>query len=290
MKILFVSRGAPPKSDVDYQNDCLLIGLKELFGSDVIDCDKQSFIYTSYDAEAAKRLYGMGMTVSRALPDLEVDRTDIHAKIKSQYFDLIVYGSIWRCWTYVKETLEYYPRNKVIVVDGEDGSAIHPIYRYKLPYFKREHTLTAEDVIPISFAMPMSKINFNINKIKNFSYITPLDKSTYTHKDEESYYKDYNEARFGITAKKGGWDCMRHYEIMGNGCLPYFINIEQCPVNVMNQFPKQMCSDINRAVLEIGPESAYNRFIECMRLHFMTYNTTTALAKYFCDILAKDKL
>jgi hypothetical protein len=29
--------------------------------------------------------------------------------------------------------------------------------------------------------------------------------------------------------KKGGWDCLRHYEIIGNGCMPYFENIEKCP-------------------------------------------------------------
>ena len=90
MKILYLTKG----DHVDYQNDAVLIGLKELFGADVVDYNKQEHNYTTYDAEKASKLYGMGMTVTRVLPDLEVDRTDITSKIKNKYFDYIVYGSI----------------------------------------------------------------------------------------------------------------------------------------------------------------------------------------------------
>ena len=37
MKILYLTKG----DHVDYQNDALLIGLKELFGADVLDLNKQ---------------------------------------------------------------------------------------------------------------------------------------------------------------------------------------------------------------------------------------------------------
>ena len=68
MKILYLT-----KSDhVDYQNDCTLIGLKELFGSDVVDYNKQHHNYDTYDIESAKKLYGKGMSVTRILPDLQL--------------------------------------------------------------------------------------------------------------------------------------------------------------------------------------------------------------------------
>ena len=68
MRILYITRG----DHVDYQNDCLLIGLKELFGSDVVDVNKQHHNYDSFPAEYANRMYGRGFTLTRVLPDLIV--------------------------------------------------------------------------------------------------------------------------------------------------------------------------------------------------------------------------
>lgn len=87
MKVLYLSKG----DHVDYQDDCLFIGLRELFGEEVVDYNKRSHNYVSYPEQEAKKLYGMGMTVTRVLPELEVDRTDITSKIKNKYFDYIVY-------------------------------------------------------------------------------------------------------------------------------------------------------------------------------------------------------
>ena len=36
---------------------------------------------------------------------------------------------------------------------------------------------------------------------------------------------------------KGGWDCLRHYEIILCRCLPYFENIEKKPSLVMQEYP-----------------------------------------------------
>jgi hypothetical protein len=78
------------------------------------------------------------MTVTRVLPDLEVDRTDITSKIKNRYFDFIVYGSIWRCDDYIQKILQYYPKNQVIAVDGEDETNIHKNFDLGILYFKRK--------------------------------------------------------------------------------------------------------------------------------------------------------
>jgi hypothetical protein len=40
--------------------------------------------------------------------------------------------------------------------------------------------------------------------------------------------------------KKAGWDCMRHYEILGNNCIPYFIDLEDCPKNTLTNLPKEL--------------------------------------------------
>ena len=281
MKILYISKG----DHVDYQDDCLCIGLKELFGADVVDINKREHIYTSYPDEAAKNLYGMGMTVSRVLPELEVDRTNIGDKIKSKYFDLIVYGSIWRSSAELQRVLEYYPKNKVIAVDGEDVTDIHPVYNTGITYFKRELKYSKPNLHPIAFAAPTNRINHNTKKVKDFSFITPLDKSTYIYRNEKDYYKDYNEARLGVTLKKAGWDCLRHYEILMNGCIPYFIGIELCPELTMFNFPKELCKQVIFDLKKLKHSEVYEKYIDDFTAHFYGNNTTTALAKYFINTI-----
>ena len=47
--------------------------------------------------------------------------------------------------------------------------------------------------------------------------------------DEAEYYADLQSARFGVTTKRAGWDCMRHYELAANGCVPCFRNLAAKP-------------------------------------------------------------
>ena len=65
-----------------------------------------------------------------------------------------------------------------------------------------------------------------------------------TIKTEEEYYKEYASSVAAYTYKKGGWDCMRHYEILMNGCIPLFYGIESCPKNTLTTLPKKLLSDI----------------------------------------------
>ena len=280
MKILFLTKG----DHVDYQNDCLLIGLREMLGADVIDYNKQLHNYTNYDPAAALKLYGKGMTVTRVLPDIEIDRTDITSKIKNRYFDYIVYGHIWRFNGYLNEILSIYPKNRVIAVDGEDETVIHNSYG-KLLYFKREIVGGAHPgLFPISFAMPTTKINFNNLKTQDMAYITPEDRSTYIYNNEKDYYADYGRSRFGTTFKKAGWDCMRHYEILGNGCIPYFPDIERCPPETMTWFPKRLCASIIEQIKDKKPmDKIYDEYAELFRNYTINQLTTIKLAQKFIE-------
>lgn len=280
MKILYVSKG----DHVDYQDDCLCIGLKELFGADVIDVNKRSHIYTSYSNEAAKNLYGMGMTVSRVLPDLEVDRTDIGSKIKHRYFDLVVYGSIWRCNSDIQKVLEYYPKHKIAVVDGEDETNIHQIFNLNIPYFKRELVFKHDRLFPISFALPTSKVNFDGIKEREIAICDPRDRLTYIYKNEKDYYNGYRESKYAFTMKKAGWDCLRHYEILGNGCLPIFLDIDKCPNLTMNNFPKTLALEVLDEYTK-NKLPNYNEYAPRFKDHFMLNMTTEAIAKNFINTL-----
>lgn len=283
MKILHIANG----DYMDYQNDCVLIGFKELYGSDVVDMNKHQHIYTTYCAASCKNLYGMGMSISRAVPDLEVDREDIDKKIENKYFDLVVFGSIWRCSNYLDKVISCYPSNNIIIIDGEDHHLIHDVFAKKLKYFKRELIYHHDNLNPISFALPTAKITHNkCNKSRDYAICDPRDIKTYIYKTESEYYNGYQESRFGITMKKAGWDCMRHYEIMGNGCLPYFLDIEKCPSTVLTRFPKEKCIEVKKRLdNKESPDAVYEDNWEYFNAHIRENNSTSALAQYLMDSL-----
>jgi hypothetical protein len=53
--------------------------------------------------------------------------------------------------------------------------------------------------------------------------------TTYAFNNEAAYYADLRSARFGITVKRAGWDCLRHYEQAANGCVPCFRDLDGKP-------------------------------------------------------------
>ena len=89
----------------------------------------------------------------------------------------------------------------------------------------------------ISFSIPEIKIQTTWNeKTKLFAkHIVDQEVSrhvkesvtSYAFKNENDYYEDLRKSKFGITTKRGGWDCLRHYEIAANGAVICFKNLDQ---------------------------------------------------------------
>jgi len=285
LKILYISKG----DHLDYQDDCLSIGLKELLGENVIDVNKRHHIYMSYPASEISRLYGKGMTVTRIVDDHSIDRTDIKKKITSKLYDFIVYGSISRCQDYLPEVLQTYPKSKIFVVDGEDHDQIYKeIYDLNTIYLKRELKNLIPRVYPISFAIPTIKMQKLTQKKREFSISDPRDKASYIYNNEDSYYGGYSDSMIAITTKKAGWDCMRHYEIAANNCLPIFLDVNKCPNLTMHSYNKKKCSDINLdyykgMIVNDLFDKHYYSFID----HFKKFNTTIALASYVINLYYK---
>jgi hypothetical protein len=53
--------------------------------------------------------------------------------------------------------------------------------------------------------------------------------TSYAFDDEAAYYADLQTSRFGVTVKRAGWDCLRHYEQAANGCVPCFRDLDRKP-------------------------------------------------------------
>jgi hypothetical protein len=101
--------------------------------------------------------------------------------------------------------------------------------------------------LPITFSIPEEKIVKSFpKKTKLLSNLIPGDLKTYIYHTEKEYYDEYQSSYFAMTTKKAGWDCMRHYEIIANGCLPYFPEIEMCPLFTMVILPKHLIIESNK--------------------------------------------
>lgn len=260
MKILFVSKGDLP----DLQCDTVFHGARSLFGNDFVDVNRAWYMYKrDKDLYWSERVpnggnsYGLGFYLNGNLPDdNDVDRSDILSKIKNKYFDLVIYGSCTRCLDYVREVLEVYPKDRIFFIDGEDDQTIRSQFSDMGHLFKRELAiLKTESLHPIQFGAPKEKIVGNVpNKVKDYGTVIPGDLSTYVFKDEFTYYKDYQDSYFGVTMKKGGWDCGRHYEILMNGCVPFFVDIDGCPENTMTKFPKATISEVCNVLRQENPQ------------------------------------
>lgn len=143
-------------------------------------------------------------------------------------------------------------------------------------------------VYPISYSIPDEMIVRGIPEKKILiSPMIPGNRSTYLFKagQQSQYYDHYQKCWFAYTRRKGGWDCLRHYEIMGNGCIPLFEGLGGCPLDTMTTLPKLI---LFRAwwLYQHWDESTtiineYNDLCGKMIEHVSQYNSTTSTARYF---------
>ena len=239
--------------------------------------------------------------------------------IESKFFDAIIYGHIHRCQDLWDIVVDNYPRERIICIDGEDWSMqFLPFLEKKkkkkknigrligrgkgceidlannlkrkqilnecIPksiFFKRELDVSLlPDVHPISFAIPACKIVDEVqSKTRRLAFIRPGELDTYIYKTESDYYKGYQESKWGLTFKKGGWDCLRHYEILANGCVPYFPDLSDCPNSIMTNFPKQIISYTNLMFENNIDGWEYNYYVNMLLDYTRENLTTVKLAK-----------
>jgi len=271
MKVLYISEGAVH----EYMNDMLFHGLHRLLGSDVVDVNHMEFMFQG-------TIHG-GYTLWGLLPNLEVDRTDILSKIRNRYFDLVIYGMVHLWREFLNEVETAYPPSRIFFIDGCDDYSIAPVQKGSGLYFKREIPDAPEyaDMFPIQFCVPREKIVSSIpDKIRLMAPLDPSDRSTYGYVTEESYREMYAVSRFGKTIRKGGWDCLRHCEIMMMGCLPYFLGLEACPARTLEYLPKVELL-LARQIYDTWPamESRWEQVMLIMMNLLRKNLTTEAVAK-----------
>jgi hypothetical protein len=237
MKILFVTNASGP----DYMSDMVFHGGKTTEGIEMYESTKLSYMYD--DLTNKNNLYGQGFTIYGKINSslfLEMP-SDVSELIQNKFFDKIIYGSIWRCDDYFNIVSKSYSKEDIIIIDGEDEmDRINYNYLGGGLYFKREYYNKINGVYPINFGVPSELVIDKIgDKKKLISDIIPNSNKNYSFSDEKDYYIEYSNSWYAHTKKKAGWDCLRHYEIMMNGCIPLFEDLENCPINTLVNLPKK---------------------------------------------------
>jgi hypothetical protein len=104
--------------------------------------------------------------------------------------------------------------------------------------------------------------------------------------EEAEYYADLQAARFGVTTKRAGWDCMRHYELAANGCVPCFRNLAAKPATCAphglhegNCVPYADADDLFAKIARID-NAEYER-LQAGALQWARENTTRSRALQF---------
>ena len=217
-------------------------------------------------------LYGRGYTVYRKIPVEQrtritiVDSSFIQNGIRARLFGRIIWTSIWRCSDYLNMALDCgYDRGALVVVDGEDGtdlfqldeSCVRAPLTQVVRYYKRE--LTAEKAQigaqPISFKFPsIHPVLSSPFKPKSriLAGCDPRFPASYIYNSEQGYYENYQESLFAFTTQKSGWDCLRHYEILANNCIPVFPDILNMPTNTMVEWSRELQQRANLLWIHIS--------------------------------------
>ena len=234
----------------------------------------------------------------------------IEDRIKNKYYDKIIYGTAWSSLPLLDEICSVYDKNDIIFLDGtdeefywyprdKDGNETEVrcnVYSIRNTtqglitnigkVFKREIPIDfKEDVHPISMGFPEELIVDEVpNKTQewcpltgtNFPEFMKVSDKRYGFGEQDLYYEEIQRSSNAWTMKKAGWDCMRHYEIIGNGTIPHFYRLQDCPPKTLQNFPKELIIKCNKQ----KPKDSYNDVVLEL-LDYMRNNLTTKkLAEY----------
>jgi hypothetical protein len=142
-------------------------------------------------------------------------------------------------------------------------------------------------VFSLSYGIPDELIVTEVPKKRRFmAPYLPGSQYTFRAGQEAEYYKMYRDSMFAMTQKKGGWDCLRHYEILANGCMPMFLGLEQCPTATLYGFPKDL---VMGAVDRMGvwDEEGYEEYMGRVLTHVRSYASCSALAIRFLRVMGE---
>ena len=315
MKILFITT-KNKRFQSDFLEMTLLHGLRAILGDDVVDYPRKKIMYHDFSESKKEDLHGRGFTL------LTRPIKDISKREEFTEFDFILYGSGHAygedCFI---EEYDKFARYGSWVIDGHDlyGKA-KKMKRYKGEdvvanqyefSFKRELIFEEKNVYPTGFGIPEEAIrDINLNKKtklfqKTYPKFALFEKPTdlggskehHVFTNERDYYEDIASSWFGLTSKKGGWDTLRHYEIIAGGALLLFRDYDKKPKMCSPQgLPcysysnkRELSTIMNKLIVNNKPSEDYMNMMHLQRKWLIEEGTTIARAKNLLNILKNYK-
>lgn len=298
MKILYITT-VNPRIQGDFQEVMILQGLRSIIGGSCVDYPRKKVMYGDYSETSKNELHGSGFTLyTKSLPEIANDLRSLDS------IDFILYGV-----TDSYGITDYPEINRLCkniwYIDGHDHSNVT-----KKPCFKRELFIQESDVYATGFGIPyyqIRSIDLN-NKTQLVQKTAPYhslfqpatDLGTRFHhifSEEEDYFDDMSKSWFGLTSKKGGWDSLRHYEIMASGALLLFRDYDKKPELCSPQnlpcFSYSTKEELNelmsRLVVEGKPTDEYISMLLKQRDWLLKYGTTESRAIHILQTLIQNK-
>jgi len=188
----------------------------------------------------------------------------------------------------------FYPTQHLHKIEGNDVfEHVKPMEHADVYSLSAVSDLKLKHVYPLSYAIPDDYIIRSMPiKKQLFADLIPGDRNTYcfSYQDEELYKQMYRESFFARTSKKGGWDCLRHYEIIANGCIPLFDKLDECPSGTMITFPKELIIEANQVLLPwkytVEHYALYYQYLSRL-MNAVQKCSTSACIQMFFDCLKK---
>jgi hypothetical protein len=252
----------------DYLADGLLHGLRQLPGLDVVDYPRKECMYEGgrkckVAPEFGVRGGGFSLYGLLTEPEGGIDRSFIWQRLAAGWFNAVLVSNVWRQWGSLLQWHELLATQPLLLLDGDDDQRLYPrsgtrvrqfgigtglsnlLQQPTTHIFKRELTNRSRkwglrlNIHPLAFSIPESLIlsQLPIKSLLFPSHIVDRDLSAklgasanYVFVDEQSYRSDLASSRFGITTRRAGWDCLRHYEIAAAGAVICFRDLDKKPV------------------------------------------------------------
>ena len=317
VRILFITTDennnlhAVDRAQGDYFENLALIGLRELLGDNCVDYPRKKILYGDFSSVPKSSLHGQGFSLyHKPIKDISDE-----ARLASE-FDIMLYGTVMS-WN-MKPLPELEAKCKsIFYIDGNDLYGVAQNNKYihyngeilignqMTPSFKGQIIAEDPDVYPIGTSIPESRIlsidlsqKYQLfqNSYPRYAFFeTPdeVNRKHHIYNNEEEYYSDLSRSWFGLTCKRGGWDAMRHCEIIAAGTLllyrDYHLKPPYCaPVNlptISYSSKSDLIEIMDRLVVNNKPTTEYVDLLLAQRSWLTQTATTLARANYMLKIL-----
>ena len=140
----------------------------------------------------------------------------------------------------------FYKGQSLDAIDADDRVLRVTPLRHAEVYALNVGSLAIHNYLPLPYAIPDKYIvpefptKTRINTGLTVGAVGDRSAHRFGAGQETEYLETYHPAVFAKTGKRGGWDCLRHYEILAGGAIPEFDALASLPSKTMVSFPKKL--------------------------------------------------